>query len=56
VRKEDINRIAKKMLTSKPSVAAIGNLKNLPAYKDLELGLLHKDGQMPRKRQFSVFR
>ena len=56
IQKEDINRIAKKMLTSKPSVAAIGSLKKLPTYKDMELGLLHKDGVMPRKRQFSVFR
>lgn len=54
--KDDINRIAKKMLTSKPSVAAIGSLKSLPRYKDIELGLLHKDGVMPRKKQFSVFR
>ena len=56
ITKDDINRIAKKMLTSKPSVAAIGSLKNLPSYKDIELGLLHKDGLMPRKRQFSIFR
>ena len=56
VRKEDINRIAKKMLTSKPSVAAIGSLANLPPYNDIELGLLHKEGLLPRKRKFSVFR
>ena len=54
--KDDINRIARKMLTSKPSVAAIGSLKTLPSYKDIELGLLHKDGVMPKKKQFSVFR
>jgi len=56
VTKDDINRIARKMLTTKPSVAATGSLKNLPSFKDIELGLLHKDGQMPKKKQFSVFR
>lgn len=56
IHREDINRIAKKMLTSKPAVAAIGSLKYLPTYKDIELGLIHKEGLMPRKRQFSIFR
>merc|ERR1719460_424133 len=43
---EDLQRIAEKMLTSKPSIAAIGSLKDLPAYKDIELALLDRTGKM----------
>ena len=52
----DINRIASKMLASKPSVAAIGTLSDLPDYHDIELGIVDKNGIMPRKKKFSLFR
>merc|ERR1712141_749270 len=47
---KDIQRIAGKMLMSKPAVAAIGNLDDLPEFHDIELGLLDKNGSMPRRR------
>ena len=56
---EDIRRIADKMLTSKPSVAAIGTLKDFPEYKDIELALLDKSGLMKTttgQRMFKLFR
>merc|ERR1712154_543283 len=56
---EDIRRIADKMLTSKPSVAAVGSLKDLPEYKDIELALLDKSGLMKTstgQRMFRLFR
>lgn len=53
---KDIQRIAGKMLMSKPAVAAIGNLDDLPEFHDIELGLLDKNGSMPRRRKFSLFR
>lgn len=56
---EDIQRIADKMLTSKPSVAAVGTLKDLPAYKDIELALLDRSGKMSSssgKQMFRLFR
>lgn len=56
IKVEDINRIATNMLTSKPSVAAIGSLDHLPDYKDIELGILDKDGRMPKRQSFSLFR
>ena len=31
------------MLDSKAAVAAIGSLKKLPSYSDIEIGLLDKD-------------
>jgi len=52
---DDINRIAKKMLSSKPSVAAIGTLDELPDFHDIELGVLDKQGILPKKRKFSLF-
>jgi len=56
---EDLRRIADKMLTSKPSVAAIGSLKDFPEYKDIELALLDKSGLMKTttgERMFRLFR
>ena len=32
---DDLKRISERMLTSKPSVAAIGNLVHLPSYDDV---------------------
>ena len=41
---------------SKPSVAAIGTLDELPDFHDIELGLLDKNGKMPKRQRFSLFR
>jgi len=56
VTKDDLNRIGLQMLDSKAAVAAIGSLKNLPAFSDIEIGLLDKEGVLPNKRRFSLFR
>merc|ERR1719507_1872233 len=53
---EDLRRIGRKMLDSKAAVAAIGSLKKLPSYSDIEIGLLDKDGSLPSKRKFKIFR
>ena len=52
---DDINRIAKKMLSSRPSVAAIGSLDELPGFNDIELGILDRQGILPKRRKFSLF-
>ena len=36
---EDLRRISEKMLSCKPSVAAIGNLTRFPNYSEVEKGL-----------------
>lgn len=41
--RDDLNRIGRKMLDTKAAVAAIGSLKKLPSYSDIEIGLLDKD-------------
>ena len=38
-----MKRIGRNMLDSKAAVAAIGRLKKLPAFSDIEIGLLDKD-------------
>ena len=43
VTRDDLNRIGRMMLDSKVAVAAIGTLKKLPSYSDIEIGLLDKD-------------
>jgi len=47
----DIKRIADRMLASKPSVAATGTLERLPEFKDIELGLLDRQGKMPGSKR-----
>lgn len=36
---DDLKRVSEKMLSTKPSVAAIGNLTHLPSYKEVEKNL-----------------
>jgi len=55
VSRDDINRIGRKMLDTKAAVAAIGSLKKLPSYSDIEIGLLDKDGSLPSRRKFKLF-
>lgn len=51
---EDINRVARRMLRSRPSVAALGTLAKLPPYEDIQKALTSKDGRFPNR--FSLFR
>ena len=39
IKAEDLHRVSQKMLSSKPSVAAIGNLERFPGYEGVERGL-----------------
>ena len=56
ITEDDVRRAAQRMLKSKPSVAALGNLKHLPALEEIEAGLLNRDGRMPKSRKtFSLF-
>lgn len=48
VTRDDLNRIGAKMLGSKVSLAAIGDLKKLPKFNDIELGLLDKEVSYPK--------
>lgn len=50
----DIQRVATRMLRSKPAVAAYGTLSQLPRYGDIEAALATKNGRLPKR--FSLFR
>ncbi|KAK7077615.1 hypothetical protein SK128_025082 [Halocaridina rubra] len=53
---DDIVRASGQMLRSKPSIAALGTLDRLPSLSDMEGALLDKNGQLPSKRRFMLFR
>ncbi|XP_039619798.1 mitochondrial-processing peptidase subunit alpha [Polypterus senegalus] len=44
----DIKRVTTKMLRSKPAVAALGDLSELPTYEHIQAALSSKDGRLPR--------
>ena len=50
---KDIQRVAEKMLRTKPAVAAYGNTNKLPSIDDIQATLLSKAGKSSRR--FSVF-
>lgn len=47
---EDIQRVAKRLLSSPPSVAARGNIKSIPSLKDIQNGLLNLDGSFSKSK------
>lgn len=54
VKDEDIQRVAAKMMKTKPSVAALGDIKQLPPIEDFETALSSKDGRIPIR--YTLFR
>ncbi|XP_068925296.1 mitochondrial-processing peptidase subunit alpha isoform X2 [Petaurus breviceps papuanus] len=54
VKSDDIKRVATKMLRGKPSVAALGDLTDLPTYEHIQAALASKDGRLPR--MYRLFR
>eukprot|EP00062_Callorhinchus_milii_P017235 gi/632969366/ref/XP_007901049.1/ PREDICTED: mitochondrial-processing peptidase subunit alpha [Callorhinchus milii] len=48
VRASDIKRVTSKMLRSKASVAALGDLSELPTMEHIQQALSSKDGRLPR--------
>ena len=54
VTEDDIKRVINKMLKSRASVAALGDIKQLPPLEDIETALNSKDGRIPKR--FTLFR
>ena len=46
---DDIVRVSRHLLSSRPAIAAVGNLKNLPKLLDVESALASNDGKLSRK-------
>lgn len=53
---EDIKRVARRFLSSPPSVAARGNIQGLPDIKDIQSGLVSPVGRLPSSSRLSLFR
>ncbi|CAK8674290.1 unnamed protein product [Clavelina lepadiformis] len=53
VSNDDIVRISQHMLHSRPAVAAMGELRRLPTYNEVENALLSRDGKL--KKKFGLF-
>ncbi|GFO34000.1 mitochondrial-processing peptidase subunit alpha, partial [Plakobranchus ocellatus] len=56
ITERDIQRVANRMLKSKLSVVGYGSLAGLPSYEDMEAAILSRDGRLPSKKSFSLFR
>lgn len=56
IQTEDIQRIARRLLSSPPSLAARGDIKGIPNTKDIQAGLLNTDGRIPSNKRLSLFR
>lgn len=56
IQAEDIQRVARRFLSSPPSLAARGNIQGLPEIKDIQLGLVSADGRLPTTKRLSLFR
>ena len=49
VSNDDIVRVSKLLLASRPAVAAMGDLKHMPKYGDIENALSSGDGKLSKK-------
>ncbi|XP_015113660.1 mitochondrial-processing peptidase subunit alpha [Diachasma alloeum] len=57
ITREDVHRVARRLLKSPPSVAARGEVRNVPSLADIQAGLLDAQGRMPGTRsRLSIFR
>lgn len=56
IQSDDIQRVAKRFLSSPPSLAARGEIKGLPSTKDIQSGLLSSEGRLPSTKRLSLFR
>lgn len=57
ISKEDINRVARRLLKAPPCVAARGEIKSVPSIADISTGLLDAQGRLPGSRnRLSLFR
>lgn len=52
---QDVQRVARRILSSPPSLAARGDIKGLPELKDIQASLAG-DGRLPNNKRLSLFR
>lgn len=47
ITEDDIRRVAKKLLSTQPSVAARGEITKIPTYENIQSALLDVEGRLP---------
>ena len=52
---EDNQNVAKRFLSSPPSLAARGEIKGIPDVKDIQTALISEGGRLPDNRRLSLF-
>ncbi|XP_057660682.1 mitochondrial-processing peptidase subunit alpha [Diorhabda carinulata] len=56
ISKDDIVRVARRLLSSQPAVAARGDLRKMPSLEYIQAGLIDSEGRMPSGRKLLLFR
>lgn len=56
INKSDIISVARRLLSSQPSVAARGDLRKMPSLEYIQAGLVDGEGKLPGGRKLSLFR
>lgn len=57
ISKDDIDRVARRLLKSQPCIAARGEIKTVPSLADIQNALLNPQGRLPGFRsKLSLFR
>ncbi|XP_072386949.1 mitochondrial-processing peptidase subunit alpha [Diabrotica undecimpunctata] len=56
ITKDDIVRVARRLLSTQPAVAARGDLRKMPSLEYIQAGLIDSEGRMPNGRKLSLFR
>ncbi|KAK6641341.1 hypothetical protein RUM44_013050 [Polyplax serrata] len=57
ITEDDVRKIAKRLVSSKPSVAARGDIRKLPTFEDIKTAVLDEEGRLPGGQgRLSLFR
>ncbi|XP_022919631.1 mitochondrial-processing peptidase subunit alpha [Onthophagus taurus] len=56
ITKEDIIAVARRLLTSQPSVAARGDLRKMPSLEHIQQYILESEAKLSKGRKLSIFR
>ncbi|GAB0092781.1 mitochondrial-processing peptidase subunit alpha [Sergentomyia squamirostris] len=56
IQMDDVVRFAKRLLRSKPAIAARGEIKGMPNLNDISTGLVNNEGRLPSSKRLTLFR
>lgn len=57
ITEDEVRKVAKKLVSNKPAIAARGNIQKLPSFEDIQTAVLDVEGRLPGgKGRLSLFR